>query len=52
MTTVSKIFAYAALIASLVLVFSVTSHAQDCSLTNVSENSTGVGGIFNQLYAS
>lgn len=52
MTTVSKIFAYAALIASLVLVFSVTSHAQDRSLNNFSENSTGDGGIFNQLYAN
>ncbi|HLV85210.1 MAG TPA: hypothetical protein VKY62_15700 [Devosia sp.] len=52
MTTVSKIFAYAALIASLVLVFSVTSHAQDRSLTNVSENSTGDGGIFNRFYVN
>lgn len=52
MTTVPKIFAYAALIASLVLVFSVTSHAQDRNLANVSENSTSVGGIFNQLYVN
>lgn len=40
MTYMSRILAYAALIASLVLVFSVTSHAQDRTLTNVSYDPT------------
>jgi sulfate/thiosulfate transport system substrate-binding protein len=40
MTYLSRYFAYAALIASLVLVFSVTSHAQDRTLTNVSYDPT------------
>ena len=40
MTHLSKFFAYTALIASLVLVFSVTSHAQDWTLTNVSSDPT------------
>lgn len=40
MTYMSKILAYAALVASLVLVFSVTSHAQDRTLTNVSYDPT------------